>query len=229
MCNHYASSGDWRTKMGVFRQTDVLPGFDWDAPRPNVQSDDVYPTSIGEILRPVDGQVVATSASWLFMPWKPGLTWAEWSKTRRGCNNARGEEADTKWPFGPSAKRGRCLIPGEAFCEWNDDPPKAKDGSGGKTEYKFSYPDDRAFFFAGLCNAVEPPDAGPMLTYTMITKAAGGDTASIGHPRQPVILAPDEVAAWLDPERPIKSFTERLDPAGTFELKAIKGPKAVTA
>lgn len=173
--------------MGVFRQTGILPDFDWDAPRVNVQSDDIYPTSVGEILAPDDdGRLVAASASWLFMPWKPGLTWAEWSKTRRGCNNARGEEADAKWPFGPAAKRGRCLIPGEAFFEWNDDPPKAKDGSGGKTEYRFAYPDGRAFFFAGLCNRVEPPDAGPMLTYTMITKAAGGDTAAIGHRRADV-------------------------------------------
>ncbi len=226
MCNHYAASGDWRTKMDVFRDTNPNL-FDWTAPRLNVQADDIYPGHVGEIIAPSDEGYAPAAASWIFMPWKPGLTWAEWSKTRRGCNNARGEEADGKWPFSASAKRGRCLIPGEAFYEWNEDPPKAKDGSGGKTEYRFSYPDGRAFFFAGLCNRVEPPDSGPMLTYAMITKAAGGDTASIGHPRQPVVLAPDEIEAWLSPEVPIKAFTDRLDRAGTFEVLAAKGPKAL--
>ena len=220
MCNHYAASGAWRTLMDVFSQTGILPDFDWTAPRANVQGDELYPGHVGEIIAHDEAGWAARSASWIFMPWKPGLTWAEWSKTRRGCNNARGEEADAKWPFGPSAKRGRCLIPGEAFYEWDDGP------KGGKTEYRFAYPDGRAFFFAGLCNRVEPPDAGPMLTYAMITKAAGGDTASIGHPRQPVILAPDEVPAWLDPGNAIKDFTTRLDAAGTFSVKASKGPKA---
>lgn len=227
MCNHYASSGEWRTKMGVFRQ--LLPLFDWSAPRPNVQSDEVYPTNVGEILAPgEDGALIAAAASWLFMPWKPGLTWSEWSKTRRGCNNARGETAETTWPFKASAQRSRCLIPGEAFYEW-DDAASKKDGGPGKTEYRFAYPDGCAFFFAGLCNRVEPPDVGPMLTYAMITKPAGGDTASIGHPRQPVILTPDDVAAWLDPNTPIASFTERLDPAGAFTVAAVKGPKASVA
>jgi putative SOS response-associated peptidase YedK len=65
-----------------------------------------------------------------------------------------------------------------------------------------------------------------MLTYTMITKAAGGDTGAIGHGRQPVMLSPDEYAAWLNPETPIAAFTTRFDPAGTFQARAVKGPKA---
>ena len=49
MCNHYAASGDWRTKMDVFRQgaTDL---FDWTAPRSNVQGDNLYPAHVGEIV-----------------------------------------------------------------------------------------------------------------------------------------------------------------------------------
>lgn len=227
MCNHYASSGEWRTKMGVFR--DIAPNIDWSAARPNVQADDIYPTYVGEILTPGgDGVLRPAAASWLLMPYKPGLTWAEWSKTRRGCNNARGETADTGWPFQASAATGRCLIPGEAFFEW-DDAPSKKEGGAGKTEFRFAYPDGRSFFFAGICNRVEPPDVGPMLTYTMVTKGAGGDTASIGHPRQPMILTPEEASAWMDPANTIASFAERLDPAGTFTVTPTKGPKAVAA
>jgi putative SOS response-associated peptidase YedK len=220
VCNHYRKDPNWRARIDDWSETRIPIRFDRKAPIPNTAAE-VYPAGVGEIVLPAeDDRLVAAAASWLFMPWKPGLTWAEWSKTRRGCNNARGEEADGKWPFGPSAKRGRCLIPGDAFYEWDDGP------KGGKTEYRFAYPDGRPFFFAGLCNRVEPPDAGPMLTYTMVTKAAGGDTGSIHHPRQPVILQPDELDAWLDPANPVAGFAARSDPAGTFTLTAVKGPKA---
>lgn len=224
MCNHYRKNPDWRTRIDDWSETRIPIRFDREAPMPNTSAE-VYPAGVGEIVIPADDdRLVAASASWLFMPWKPGLTWAEWSKTRRGCNNARGEEADKKWPFGPSAQR-RCLIPGDAFFEW-DDALSKKDGGPGKTEYRFTYPDGRPFFFAGLFNRVEPPDQGPMLTYTMVTKGAGGDTGSIGHPRQPVILRPDEADAWLDGANPIAGFAERLDEAGTFALTAVRGPKA---
>lgn len=222
MCNHYRASGEWRTRVDEFSQTRIQPRFDLSSPRVNVQADDVYPGQVGEILVGHE-RLEALAATWIFMPAKKGLTWAEWSKTRRGCNNARGEEADGKWPFALSAKTGRCLIPGEAFFEWDDGP------KGGKTEYRFAYPDGRALFFAGLCNRVEPDDVGPILTYAMVTKAAGGDTASIGHPRQPVILQADELDAWIDPANRIASFTKRLDAAGTFALAPVKGPKAQLA
>jgi putative SOS response-associated peptidase YedK len=220
MCNHYRKNPDWRTRIDDWSETRIPIRFGREAPIPNT-SGEVYPGGVGEIVVPADDDLlVAAAASWIFMPWKPGLTWAEWSKTRRGCNNARGEEADAKWPFGPAAKRGRCLIPGDAFYEWDDGP------KGGKTEFRFAYPDGRPFFFAGLFNRVEPPDQGPMLTYAMITKGAGGDTASIGHPRQPVILRADQLDAWLDPANPIAAFAADLDPAGTFALHPVKGPRA---
>jgi putative SOS response-associated peptidase YedK len=229
MCNHYRASGAWRTLMDEFSLTRINPFADLGAARGvNVQGDDLYPGHAGEILAGDGaGRLTPQAASWCFMPASAAgkTSWAEWLKTRRGCNNARGEEADRKWPFVFVAKTGRCLIPAEAFFEWDDAPPKTKAG-GGKTEYRFSLPDGRTFMLAGLCGRVEPADAGPMLTYTMITKAAGGDTAAIGHGRQPVMLSPDEYAAWLDPATPIAAFTTRIDPAGTFEALAVKGPRA---
>lgn len=225
MCNHYRKDPNWRTRIDDWSETRISIRFDADAPIPNTASE-IYPAGVGEILLPIENdRLIAAAATWLFMPWKAGLTWAEWSKTRRGCNNARGEEADRKWPFGPSAKKGRCLIPGDAFYEW-DDAPSKKDGGPGKTEYRFAYPDGRPFFFAGIFNRVDPPDEGPMLTYTMVTKAAGGDTASIGHPRQPVILGGAELDAWMDGENPIAGFTSVIDPIGTFGMLPVKGPRA---
>lgn len=219
MCNHYKANADWRLRMGEHSETRIrIPQFDFSAPRVNVQADDVYPGYIGEIVMPQDGRLAAAAANWNLMPFTEKGSYAHWMKVRRGCNNARGESADTGWPW-KMVKGNRCLIPGQAFFEWDDGP------KGGKSEYRFEYADGRPFFFGGLFSRADPPE-GPLLSYTMVTKDAGGDTASIGHPRQPVILLPDELDAWLDPANPVVGFTARLDPAGTFSLCPVKGPKA---
>jgi len=223
MCNHYRASGEWRTRMDEFSHSRLTPRFDFTAPRANVQGDDLFPGHLGEILVGAERRLDSVVARWCFMPLSAKGTWADWLKARRGCNNARGEEADGKWPFQFVAKSGRCLIPGEAFFEWDDGP------KGAKNEYRFAYPDERAFFFAGLCGHADPPDAGKILTYTMVTKAAGGDTSAIGHKRQPVVLHPEEIEAWLDPANTIRSFTERHDPPGTFAYTPVRGPKAIAA
>jgi putative SOS response-associated peptidase YedK len=221
MCNHYRADADWRERMDDWSETKVRIRFDPARPRatsrgrtstPAMSARSWLPRATGSSRR---GR---TGASCRRAPRSPG---PNGSKTRRGCNNARGEEADKKWPFVFVAKSGRCLIPGEAFFEWDDGPVK------GKTEYRFARPDGRPFFFAGLCGMAAASDAGEILTYTMVTKAAGGDTASIGHPRQPIVLRPDELDAWMDPANPVAAFAQTPDPAGTFTLQAVKGPKAM--
>ena len=57
----------------------------------------------------------------------------------------------------------------------------------------------------------------------MVTKPGGPDTGSIGHPRQPVILAPDETEAWLDPANPIAAFLAP-SPAGSFLVEEATKP-----
>lgn len=216
----FHSTGEWRDKMGEFSQL-KLPLFDRNAPRPNVQGPHIWPAYTGEIVTLEDDRLVAQAATWLFIPFWCKKPFAEWRKTNGGCNNAKGETADTSGVFKHAAKNGRCLIPGEAFFEY----AKERGADGKKPEYRFSYPDGRPFFFAGLRSRAEPPDKGPMLTYTMVTKPPGPDVESIGHHRQPVILEPEQLAAWLDPSNPIADFLE-ASPAGTFKVEAAKGAPA---
>jgi putative SOS response-associated peptidase YedK len=218
MCNHYRSDPEWREKMGEFSDL-KLPVFDRSGARPNVQGPDIWPAYTGEIL---GVELVSVAATWLFMPfWAASKsTFAQWRKTNGGCNNAKGETAEASGVFKHAAKSawGRCLIPGSAFFEYHKD----KGADGKKPEYRFSFPDGRPFFFAGLRSRIEPSDLGPTLTYTMVTKPGGGDTLSIGHPRQPVILEPEELAPWLDPQVQIAKFLEP-SPAGTFKVELAKG------
>lgn len=219
MCNHYRSSGEWRTRADEFSQLKI-PLFADDRARPNVQGPDLWPGYSGEILA-VDGdRLAAEAATWLFTPFWYRKSFKAWRKERGGCNNAKGETAETSGIFKHAAKAGRCLIPGEAFFEYAKD----RGADGKKPEYRFAYPDGRPFFFAGLKSRAEPEE-GPMLTYTMVTKPPGPDVQSIGHHRQPVILADAQLAAWLDPETPIGEFLAP-SPAGTFTVELARGVAA---
>ena len=220
MCNHYSSSGAWRDRMGEFSQL-RLPAFDAERARPNVQGPDIWPAYTGEVLRVESDKLITEAATWLFVPFWFKKPFAEWRKTNGGCNNAKGETAETSGVFKHAAKSGRCLIPGEAFFEY----AKERGADGKKPEYRFAYPDGRSFFFAGLRSNADLPDKGPITTYTMVTKPPGPDVRSIGHHRQPVVLAPDELGAWLDPANAITGFLEP-SPKGTFTVELARGVPA---
>jgi hypothetical protein len=64
MCNRYKADATWRERMGESSETKIrIPQFDFEAPRVNVQGDDVHPGYIGEILLPDDGRLVAAAAT----------------------------------------------------------------------------------------------------------------------------------------------------------------------
>ena len=220
MCNHYRKDPDWRLKADEFSHLRIPLNFEADAPRPNVQGPDIWPGYTGEILAVRDGALVSEAATWLFVPFWYKKSFKDWRKTNGGCNNAKGETADTSGVFKWAAKNGRCLIPGDAFFEYAKD----RGADGKKPEYRFSFPDGRSFFFAGLRGTAEPEE-GPMTTYTMVTKPPGEDVQSIGHHRQPVILEPDQIAAWMDPSNPMSGFLNP-SPAGTFKVELAKGVAA---
>ena len=212
MCNHYRADPTWVDRTGEFSHL-RLPPFAAGRARPNVQGPDIWPGYMGEIAAVEDGRLAALGASWrLIPPWFKGAA-KDWARTSGGCNNARGETAATNGVFKTAARAGRCLIPGEAFFEYAAE----RDAEGRKPEYRFTPADGRPFFFAGLYGHATPAE-GPMLTFTMVTKPGGPDTGSIGHPRQPLILMPDELAAWLDPTNPIDGFLAP-SPAGSFVIE----------
>ncbi len=212
MCNHYRSSGEWRTLVMSSASSRFRPS-PTNCPGPNVQGPDIWPAYTGEILSVEGDRLAAEAATWLLVPVWYRKSFKDWRKTRGGCNNARGETAETSGVFKHAARTGRCLIPGEAFFEY----AKERGPDGKKPEHRFSYPHERPFFLAGLRARAEPEE-GPMLTYAMVTRPPGPDVCSIGHHREPVVLAPEDLAAWLDPDHPI---TEFLKPscADTFKVE----------
>jgi len=121
--------------------------------------------------------------------------WAKNDEIQKNTLNARLETIHEK----PSFKyvlQNRCLIPADAFFEWQWLDPKGKE----KQKYRICLPDDSLFSFAGLYNQWVDPNSGEVKnTYTILTTEAN-ELMSIIHnskKRMPIILTPNDESNWL--------------------------------
>ena len=104
--------------------------------------------------------------------------------------NARGETVAEKPTFRGAFKRRRCLIPADGFYEW-----RTEDGA--RQPYLIKPSAGGLFAFAGVWETATDPDGGEIDTAAIITTEAGGDIAPL-HNREPVVIAREHFAAWLD-------------------------------
>jgi putative SOS response-associated peptidase YedK len=119
--------------------------------------------------------------------------------------NARAETVPTGGMFRQAFARRRCLVPADGFYEWQGAKPP-------KQPYFIHQPDDGQFAFAGLWERWrETKDADPVDTFTIITTTPNELMATI-HNRMPVILKPDDYAAWLDGSTPPDRLKSLLAP-----------------
>ena len=103
--------------------------------------------------------------------------------------NARGESLAERPAFRDAFRRYRCLVPASGFYEWQA-------VSGRKQPWYFAPSGAELFGLAGitaLWNGVR--------SVSLITTAPNELMESI-HDRMPVIVAPEDYAAWLDNEVP---------------------------
>lgn len=106
--------------------------------------------------------------------------------------NARSETLDEKPSFRTAVRKRRCLVPANGFYEW---------AKGTRQPHHIALEGGRLFALAGLYERWSPKDggeAGEIESCTIVTTEANGKLAPI-HSRMPVILRPEDVAAWLDP------------------------------
>lgn len=102
----------------------------------------------------------------------------------RPVNNAREDKlAGSFWK--PSFERRRCLIPVSAWAE-------AEGPKGGKTRTWYSLPGQETFAVAGLWRPT--PEWGD--AYSMVMVDASPLMADV-HDRMPLLLSPEDRAAWL--------------------------------
>ncbi len=127
---------------------------------------------------------------WGFLP-----AWAEDKSFQKNTLNARLETLEERASF-KNSLNNRCLVPAEAFVEWQWQDSKGKE----KVKYLLEIDKNPIFAFAGLWSEWEDRKTGLIVpTFTIITTAANELMARIHNIKQrmPVILRPESEMMWL--------------------------------
>jgi putative SOS response-associated peptidase YedK len=213
MCGRYASSSSLSDLAEVFEvdevRTEPLP------PRYNVAPTlDVYAVAIRGRTDRVKGPRRALGTfRWGLVP-----SWAKDASVGSRMINARAEGVDRKPAYRAALERRRCLIPADAFYEWQR--RTRSDGSpAGSLPHAIHRHDRQPMAFAGLWEVWRPPAeastdvaVAPLFTCAIVTTSANELMAPIHH-RMPVVLAPEDWATWLDPAAPLTEVKGLLIPA----------------
>jgi putative SOS response-associated peptidase YedK len=152
---------------------DDLPDGLWNVP----------PTETIRIIVERDGERRLAAARWGFQPF-----WADGTREApaRAWINARAETAWDSTAFGPALRASRCVIPADAFYEWDRTTSPRQPYAIGPAA------DGELLAMAGIWSATRhaPP------TVAILTTAPNALVSRI-HDRMPVILPHALVADWL--------------------------------
>jgi putative SOS response-associated peptidase YedK len=121
--------------------------------------------------------------------------WAKDARIELNTINARAEEAADKPVYREALKKRRCLVPADAFYEWQ------RTGAKNRRPFAIALRSGEPCAFAGLWESWQPPEGAPLETFTILTTAANALMEPI-HNRMPVIVAPRDYKRWLDPSVP---------------------------
>jgi len=126
------------------------------------------------------------------MRWGLVPFWAKDAKIGYTTINARAEEAASKPAFREALRKRRCLIPADAFYEWERGDPRNKQA------FAIGLKSGEPYAFAGLWERWRPREGEPLESFSILTTDANEIVEPI-HNRMPVILAEKDYRRWLDP------------------------------
>lgn len=147
--------------------------------------------------------------------------------------NAKSETVDKSPLYAPAFKSARCLVPADAFYEWQKFSVTAEvQGKKKTTEEKqpmcIRMKDEKPFLFAGLFSVWENESGEEFLSFTIITTVPNTLLAPI-HNRMPVILHEKDFEQWLDRDyRDTEQLKKLLVPYPESKMKAYKVSKLVS-
>jgi putative SOS response-associated peptidase YedK len=148
-------------------------------------------------------------------------SWARDPAVGNRMINARSEGITAKPAYRAAVARRRCLIPADAFYEWQR--RTGPDGRpAGKLPYAVRRRDGQPMALAGLWEVWRPddrPGTEPLRTCAIITTAANEVMGPI-HDRMPVVLEVGDWAAWLDPGTDMAVIGDLMAPAAAGILEA---------
>lgn len=146
------------------------------------------PMQQGLIIREGAEGRFAEVAKWGLVP-----TWAKDPGIGSKMFNARVETIAQKPSFKNAFTKRRCIVPANGYYEWQQ-------SDGDKVPQFIHTVDGSPLAFAGLVEVWRPASDQPWLvSFSIVTTASRGEMEQI-HDRQPAILDPENVDAWLDPQ-----------------------------
>jgi putative SOS response-associated peptidase YedK len=130
-----------------------------------------------------EGHNVIENLTWGFRP-----SWA-----KKPWINARDDRLFEAPAFRESARRRRALVIATGWYEWRPAAERSKQ------PYYIHF--GHLVAFAGIWTARKLGEGEWELSFAIVTTASGGVVRDV-HERMPLIMAPDDYAAWLDPLTP---------------------------
>lgn len=159
--------------------------FDVQLPEEDFQPNfNAAPTQNLPVIRQESGKTLDLF-KWGLVPF-----WAKEASIGNKMINARAESVFEKPAFKQAIHKRRCLVPATGFFEWKV--------VNGKKEPFYIRPGatDHLFVFAGIWEKWDRRDGQPLYTFSILTKEAEGEIASLHH-RMPVILPQEAEDDWL--------------------------------
>lgn len=174
----------------------------WFAPSYNVA-----PQSVQPVLRlnRDSGRREFAQLRWGLVPF-----WAKDAKFGYSTINARAEEVAAKPAYREALKKRRCLVPADAFYEWQR-PGLAEKGKKTRHPFAFALKSGEPYAMAGLWERWQPKEGEALETFTILTTDPNELMEPI-HNRMPVILAARDYTRWLDPGDPARPPVDLLRP-----------------
>ncbi len=158
------------------------------------------------------------SREFALMRWGLVPFWAKDPKFSYSTINARAEEVASKPAYREALKKRRCLVPADAFYEWQRLDAK------NKQPYAIDLKSREPFALAGLWESWKPKEGLPLETFTIITTDPNELMEPI-HNRMPVILESRDYERWLEPAEgngadPARPPVELLRPYPAEKMEA---------
>ena len=147
----------------------------------------VAPTQTAAVVVQRDDRRAVTAYRWGLIP-----HWADAPKIGNRMINARGKTLATAPAFRDAFRRRRCLVPVDAFYEWQRD---------GKRRHPFAIRPtaDRPVALAGLWLGWRDPATEHVLRTFAIVTIGPNDVMRPIHDRMPVVVPESAWDHWLDP------------------------------
>jgi putative SOS response-associated peptidase YedK len=147
--------------------------------------------------------------------------WAKDAKIGYSTINAKAETVATAPAFREAFKRRRCLVPADAFYEWQKLDPKHKQ------PFAIALASREPYGFAGLWERWKDPATRESLeTFSIITTDPNQVVAPL-HNRMPVIIERKDYARWLGGGDTTQLPLDLLRPFPAEQMIAWKVDKAV--